>query len=258
VVISVKNERIVDSWNKIEPDSAAEARMLNAILTRNHLGQSEKEKKLPIAGVLNWKRLAPLVACLAFVFVLIAAVGNNMRWFGNSAHTADLGGGNTLKFYKSDLPGAGGLALDIDIDIAASRDLTADEIKILFNDMPATAYASFNSKTHSLIRLEGKVGETKIIFAAPGIPVSDTGHIGNENVSEIDNIPVTAGYFVTDANSRGIKNIIYFASFTLGDVSVYAELVGEESRGETLRNEFALVIEQLIHNGTPDLERITE
>jgi hypothetical protein len=36
-------------------------------------------------------------------------------------------------------------------------------------------------------------------------------------------------YFVTDANSKGIKNIIYFAAFEANGTTVYASLGGTES-----------------------------
>jgi hypothetical protein len=38
----MKNKQITDSWNKIRLDSAADARMLKAILAHNRSGQSEK------------------------------------------------------------------------------------------------------------------------------------------------------------------------------------------------------------------------
>jgi hypothetical protein len=60
------------------------------------------------------------------------------------------------------------------------------------------------------------------------------------------------------ANSSGVRNIIYFASFTIGDISVYTELGGAESVSETLRNEITTVISRLIQNGAPDLARIGE
>ena len=39
----MKNKRIIDSWSKIKPDSAADARMLNAILARRS-GKTVKER----------------------------------------------------------------------------------------------------------------------------------------------------------------------------------------------------------------------
>lgn len=49
----MKNKRIIDSWNKAEPDSAADKRMLAAILARNHSGATVKKKWLtPIAASL--------------------------------------------------------------------------------------------------------------------------------------------------------------------------------------------------------------
>ncbi|MFP3155402.1 hypothetical protein LQZ18_13440 [Lachnospiraceae bacterium ZAX-1] len=71
--------------------------------------------------------------------------------------------------------------------------------------------------------LEGKIGETKVIIATPGMPVTDTLIEGNETISEVNGVSATAGYFITKANSQGVKNIIFFASLTLGDATIYVE-----------------------------------
>jgi|LSQX01.1.fsa_nt_gb hypothetical protein len=60
----MKNKRIVDSWNKIEPNAAAEARMLDSILARNDSGEAEEGKVRTMNKVFNWKRLAPIAVCL--------------------------------------------------------------------------------------------------------------------------------------------------------------------------------------------------
>ena len=41
----MKNKRIVDAWNKIEP-CAAEARMLDSILARKRAGRAHEKKGL--------------------------------------------------------------------------------------------------------------------------------------------------------------------------------------------------------------------
>jgi len=69
----MKNNRIIESWNKIEPGNAADARMLGAILTRNRrTGQSKKGKAFTMnkKRTLNWKWLAPVVACLVIAVVI--------------------------------------------------------------------------------------------------------------------------------------------------------------------------------------------
>jgi len=57
-----KNKKIIEAWNKIEPDSAADERMLSAILAR-------KRKELVMQKRTHWKILAPVAA-----FSLLAAL----------------------------------------------------------------------------------------------------------------------------------------------------------------------------------------
>jgi hypothetical protein len=250
----MKNNRIVDAWDKIEPDSAAETRILGAIRARNHSGQSEKEKAFTMNKIFNRQRLAPIAACLVLIGALVVVIGNNADRFSGGVYMADLDGG-TLHFYQSDALGVASFAFGADV---TSRDLTADENKILFGDLAAVSYGTFDAENKSLLRVEGKTGNTKVLFAASGIPVTDTVIDVGKEISEIDGVSVSAGYFVTKENSRGGKNIIYFASFLLDGVSVCAELGGEETESETYRMEIASVIEKLIRNGAPDLNRIAE
>jgi hypothetical protein len=267
----MKNEQIISAWDKIEPSSATEARMLDALLTSSHLGRSAGERASVMSRLLSGKRLALTAVCLVAVIVLAelaTVVAGNAGWFGSTVYTVELSEGDTLSFYKTNALGAGGFALDLK---GASRDLTAEENKILFNGLTVrTSHGLFDAENHSLLRVESaiadgaedgtenKVGTTKIIFAAPDIPLTDTGMVADTAVSEVNGIPVSAGYFITDANSRGMRNIIYFASFSLGDVSIYVEQGGDETNSETIRNEFASVIDQLTQNGTPNLNQITE
>jgi hypothetical protein len=251
----MKDARIVDSWNKIEPDAVAETRMLDAVLARNQSGKLKKEEVFTMTKAFNLKRLAPIAACFVLVIALVAVAGNNAGWFGGNVYTADLSGGNTLSFYKSDMPATGSFAFDFDV---SSRDLTDSEIEVLFDDLPASAYASFNAENHSFMRLDGKIGDTMVILAAPDAPLTDTFIEGNESISEINGVSVTAGYFITKANSQGVKTIIYFASWKLGDVTEYVQHGGNYDDSEAFRNELASVIEQLIQNGEPKLNQIAE
>lgn len=73
----MKNKRIVDSWNKIEPNAATEARMLDSILARKHSSETEKGKVITMNKVLNWKRLAPIAACLALAIAISIPFINN-------------------------------------------------------------------------------------------------------------------------------------------------------------------------------------
>lgn len=55
--------------------------------------------------------------------------------------------------------------------------------------------------------------------------------------SDLLGTEVTAGYFETRPNSRGLKNIIYFAAFQLADLAYYVELGGPEAEKEALKHE---------------------
>ena len=207
-----------------------------------------------MSRIFNWKQLAPKAACFVLVIALFAVVGNNAGWFDSNVYTVELGSG-TISFYKADVSGIASLDFGVDV---TSRVLTAEENRILFGDLSATSYGMFNSENEALLHVEGKTGATKVIFAAPGTPVTDTIIDADKEVSEISGVPISAGYFITKANSQGIKDIIYFASFSLGDASVYVELGGEEANSEHFQNEIASIIEKLIQNGTPDISLITK
>ncbi|HBT63707.1 hypothetical protein QBE55_12235 [Eubacteriales bacterium mix99] len=251
----MKNRRIIDSWNKIEPDSTADERMLSAILARNHSGKSERKKVYHMNKTL--KRLAPIAACFVVVVAIVGVFGNNAGWFGGKTLVSDLGDSGTLNFYKADsVGGAASFSWNADWGDHIDRDLTADKSKVLFGELNATGYATFRSTDNALVHFEGKTGETKIILSATDTPVTDTVVKGNEEVSEINGIPVKAGYFVTDANSKDIKNIICFADFDVPGATIYVERGGAESDSEVLCDEIGGVVEQLTKS-PPDITQIT-
>jgi hypothetical protein len=257
----MKNERIIDAWNKIGPDGGAAARMLGAILAYNHSVRAEKRGAHPEYRGPGRKRAIPIAVCLVAVLALTAAFGSNAGWFDRRVHTADLGNGNVLNFYKTDALGATGM----DLGDVTSRELTTAENQILFGELPVTSYATFSATNKTLMRVEGNIeiktgnaGSAKVILAAPGIPVTDTSIDADREISEVNGVPVSAGYFVTDTNSRGFSDMIYIASFAMDGVSAYLALGGAEAESEALRHVIAGMIEQLIRNGAPDLSAITE
>ena len=67
----MKNNKFFDAWSKIEPDSAANARMLEAILAQN---QKKIRKRYPMNKNLILKRLVPVAACLVLVAAGVVAV----------------------------------------------------------------------------------------------------------------------------------------------------------------------------------------
>jgi len=263
----MKNERYIRSVGRIAPDEAAQERMLARILETARPNHPEARKADCITKTLDGKRLATIAACFVLVAALVGVFGSDAGLFGGKIYTAGRGGA-AVSFHKAALPPSAEFVFDFNV---TSRDLAPDEIKALFGDAPATAagssqrktggataYATFNAESHSFLRLEGKIGGASVIVAAQGAPVTDTIIAGNENISDVYGTPVTAGYFVTKENSQGVKTIVFFAAWALGDVTEYVELAGNKADSETLSNELAAIIERLVQNGAPDLSAIAE
>ena len=86
----------------------------------------------------------------------------------------------------------------------------------------------------------------------------DTVIDGAEKISTVNGISVIAGYFVTDRNSVGKQNAIYYATFKLGDSTVYVENAGDKSESENVKNDLSHIIQELINNGEFDLHHLAD
>lgn len=202
--------------------------------------QSKKKKQ----GWLKWGAMA---ACFALVAVL--GIGTLQGWFGNNNDIATLDNGDKIIFAKTDTVG-GSLSLAIDV---TTRELTEEECHTLFADLPVTANAIFTTTDHQLVGFDGKIGDMKLIISTSDIPLLDTVIDGSEEVTKVDGVSVTAGYFLTDPNSREEQTVIYYATFELGSSTVYVENAGAKAESETVKNNLAAVIQKLIGNGELDL-----
>ena len=74
----------------------------------------------------------------------------------------------------------------------------------------------------------------------------------------LSDLTIVAGYFVTDPNSRGEQNAIYYATFEIGDCKVYLENGGMKDDSETIKNQLAEVIQKLTENGNLDLTSFSD
>lgn len=197
----------------------------------------------------EWKKWAPFAACFALAAVLgLGALQGG--WF-SGRDIAKLDNGIIITFIKCD--GVGG-ALSPDYD-AVSRELTAEEAGTLFGGLPVTASAVFNAADGELVGFDGKIEDMKMLVSTTGQPLLDTAIVGSEKKTEVGGVPVTAGYFLTDANSRGEQTAIYFASFTLGSSSFYVESAGARAESDILKNDLAAVVEKLIASGALDIDQ---
>ncbi len=199
---------------------------------------------------IGWLKGAAMAAC--FVVVTVLGVGLFQSGLFNS-HTdiATLNNGDKIVFVKSDNIG-GSLALDVNV---TKKPLTEDEISALFSDLSITANAIFLNNdmdadgSQKLIGFEGQIENVKIVISTSDVQLLDTVIVGTEESSEINGITVTAGYFVTNPNSKGEQNAIYYATFKIGGCEVYLENGGTKDDSETIKNQLAEVIQKLIENG---------
>ena len=77
-MILMKNNRIIASWNKIEPDDSAKERMLSAILEQNRSVRGRKDKVISmLRNIKAKKKMIPVTACLIVLVVVVGIVGNN-------------------------------------------------------------------------------------------------------------------------------------------------------------------------------------
>lgn len=72
---------------------------------------------------------------------------------------------------------------------------------------------------------------------------------GEPALSEIEGVAIEAGLFVTDKNSRGEQNYIYYADFKIDGVAYYAEYSGEKGDEKF----FTSVVADIVLGGKSDL-----
>ena len=194
-----------------------------------------------------WIKWGAIAACFALVAILGVGVLQG-EWFGSKTDIATLDNGSTINFVKSDEIGSS-LALGYDI---MTRELTEEETHTLFADLPVTANAVFTATDNQLVGFEGTIAGMKIVITTSDLPLLDTTIIGSKEATEVDGILVTAGYFLTDPNSSGEQTAIYYATFEIGNSTVYVENAGAKAERETVKNDLATVVQKLIANGELD------
>lgn len=230
-----------------------EKRLLKAMsqVDEKYIEEASPAQRTKRPGWLKWGVVA---ACIAVIAVLGAGMFQS-GLFGNKTDIAALDNGDKIVFAKSETAGS-----SIDIDgIITTRQLTEEEMAALFPDMPVTAHAVFmtsdmdSGNSRKLIGFEGNIGNIKMVVSTSDIQLLDTVIIGDEGSAEINGTNITAGYFVTDPNSKGEQNAIYYAALEFGSCKIYLENSGTKDNREATKNQLVEVIQKLIENGDPDL-----
>ena len=251
-MISMKNNKIITSWDKIEPSDSANDRMLSAILERNRSVHDRKDKVNYMSQRKNFKKfLIPVAACLVAIVAVTGIVGSNM-----GCYTVNLANGDSIVYHIGSTNVA---SIHVGYPVS-SRELTDAELDAILPETTErrSAIGTFREENGELLRVEGKLGDATIIFAQDNFPISDVVLEGNESSSSVNGIPVTTGYFVTSPNSRGEQSAIFFASFSIGNTNVFVECYGDKSDADAVSQETADLIFSIITKGEPDFSAITK
>ena len=219
----------------------------------------------------GWIKWGAMAACFAAVTAL-GAVMLQGGWIGEKTDTAALDNGEKIVFEKSEVTGS---SIHMDGTMTTRR-LTEEENAALFPGLPVTADAVFmadnmdtddlqkrsgceeNTGNIKLIGLEGNIGNIKMIVTTSDVPLLDTEIVGTEESAEINGVNVVVGYFVTDPNSKGEQNAVYYAAFEIGDCKVYLENAGTKEESETTKNQLAEAVQKLTENGEPDFTSVID
>ena len=185
-----------------------------------------------------WLKFGAIAACLCLIVVGAFSMG----LFSESTETATLGDGTTISFTKSDTV-ASALSLNLQ-----ARALTKDEIQSIFGDLPISGDALFSLDDAAFVGVDGHYSDMKFVVSLSGNNLMDTTVIGKENVSMVGDTPIKAGYFVTNANSKGIKTVIYYSYITFDNYSVYIENAGGESERGAVRAELMVALDKLLES----------
>ncbi len=222
------------------------------------------------------KRYTAAFACLAVVLLGVFTIskltqhdvaptpGNNPLVLepGTITPVPDSSSKYTLYFNEADSQSIA--KTDIGIRGHFWQELTDEELRAVFprltgtHGITATVNFKSNKSGASLYNIDANAvadaGLKTYIQLAPGEVVLDYGFGVETKASDVFGTPVTAGYFETEPNSKGLKNIIYFATFKLSDVAYYVELSGAKVDEEVVKNEISEIIGLLIKGGAADLD----
>lgn len=193
-----------------------------------------------------WLKWAAIAACLAVVAALGIGVLQRSR-----TDIATLDNGTEIVFVKSK---AAIPSIQLDADVT-TRTLTEQELSILFPNLPATGCAVYGENV-GLLGIVGTIGNVKMVITAKNIPLLDTKIEGTEESCTVNGASVVAGYFVTDPNSLGEQNAIYYATFRLGECTVYVENAGKKAESENVKRDLAAIIQEMTSHGALNLNAI--
>lgn len=227
----MKKEELFDILGEVDEQKVADA--------NKDFSKSKKLQK----NLLKWGTLA---ACLVIATASAISISTKQQ-----PPIVTLENGDVINFStKGDY-----VFYNIAIEIGDNRNLSKSEASAIFGESNIEASVIFEEGSNEFIMLDGAIDGFDIDVNRKDIP-SCIVIEGEENTSYVNDIAVTAGYFITEANSKGKRNAIVYGEFEIGNYRVHIETVGDKSELETLCNEVAKELYKLIENANLDFELI--
>lgn len=190
----------------------------------------------------TWLKWGTLAACLLIVSASVIGIFSKSQ-----KHIVTLENGDKINFSAtSDF-----LIYSLDISIGSSRDLSEAEANAIFETCDIEAFVSFEEESNEFIILEGTIDGFSIDVHRKDIP-SCVVVEGEERISYIKNIPVTAGYTIIKNNGTAVV----YGEFEVDNYRIHIETAGDKSELETLCKKTAEEVFKLIENSSLDFEVI--
>lgn len=206
----------------------------------------EAEHARPFARSKRKAVFAWMAACLA----LVAALGCGIWKFSGAGESITLENGSVLTLRRTGA--APSQSVDIDTSRINVRELTAEEGARFFGMDGVSGTGYFDREDNSLIGFSGQTESGVRIhlsvqdkFPRDVVIMSDREAL----IALGDGVTGFGGYFVTDANSRGERNAIYYAALCFGEVNVYLEAGGTLAESEMTKAELTAAINALVRQG---------
>lgn len=200
-----------------------------------------------------WVKITAVAACIVLTVTLGISFIHN-RPIGSDDHIVTIENGKTLRFVKHDADQSVKLSFSDALD---SRELTGDEIGALFGHLPVNASAHFDRTDHRMIGVDGNIGDVKLMVATDAVMSNTTPPTANGHTSFVNGVSISAGYYLTEPDGESGERVVYYATFELGDNTVYVEHAGATEDSEASRTELTAIILLLIDNGAIDMAQIT-
>lgn len=255
----MKNERMINSWNKVNPEQAAQEHMLRNILMAS---DPQRTRRYYL------KKYVPIVACMVIILVLLAAWPKALRTNMPSMP-------NTEMTDKGSMPIPSKTENNQDLQIATVplhfnqtdweiedkksiplhfwNTLTDSQLQKVFHSLvkeyTIEATANYNGSNLSLFNIEARLAslhtdkDLHVLIARDAPPTMCYAFNTETKTTDVYGVEVMAGTF------EEIGMTVYFASWTTGGVGYSVELSG----GEAAKEELTEVVSRLVYDGGADL-----